>query len=56
MNLTQVKDLLYVEEKPKGKIVEKPKPRKKKEPAEPTCRSNLCLTAGPKPGVFKTRY
>lgn len=44
------------DEKPVGKIVEKRKPKKKdKQPSEHTCKTNLCLTAGPKPGLFKTR-
>ena len=44
------------EEKVVGKIVEKRKPKKKdKQPSEHTCKTNLCLTAGPRPGSFKIR-
>jgi hypothetical protein len=53
--LSQIK-IEETEEKVVGKIVEKRKPKKKdKQPSEHTCKTNLCLTAGPRPGSFKIR-
>jgi len=53
--LSQIK-IEETEEKVVGKIVEKRKPKKKdKQPSEHTCKTNLCLKSGPRPGSFKTR-
>ena len=58
LSIPDYREILKEEEKPKGKIVERQKKKKKdsQEDVDPTCRTNLGLKGAPKPGAcFKKR-
>lgn len=59
LSIPDYRETLKEDEKPKGKIVEKPKKKKKDSQldVDPTCRTNLKLKGGSKPsGFFKIGY